>query len=313
VNIGRCLASILAAIGIIGTLVAPAGAADLMVGSPTGITYVNPFTLTPTGQSIATPAAPKGITYGNGTVYATFADGVRRYSPTGGAPLAYRSTDSQLLWGALDFIPAGSGGSAGTLLMGFTNTAAPSFTGIDYLDPATLNDTGAAIYTGNPSAIVYAENSIYSGYASSIRRYSIAGAILGQGSHSTSWHVGPMAWGGGFFFDTFTDTTTPVSAYGINFMNPATLADVGKTIPTTSMPRGLVYDNNSLYASFANGALVRYDLSGNVLGSTNLGNAGGGPLAVVPEPSALATLLAATVAAHAFTARLRRTRRGNRF
>jgi hypothetical protein len=185
------------------------------------------------------------------------------------------------------------------LLAAYTERAS-GMSNIRVLNPLTLQDQGPFLLQDTADVICWITNVTGVGiYGSSpegtIWRFGSAGQILNSISDPAVEWSG-LAFAGGRLFASFSNPAA--GAGGIRMFEPDSLRDLGNllTFPPghQSGPFELRAANDSLYASFLDGSIERYDLSGRLLASINRQGVEWRGLAfaptAVPEPTSLALI-----------------------
>jgi hypothetical protein len=175
---------------------------------------------------------------------------------------------------------------------------------VEVLDPSTLQSRGLFLDAPVATATCWLETALDSVYASSpagdLLRFGTSGQLLeGISEPGVAW--AGLAFADGRLFAAFTDKSG--NSGGIRMFAAGSLRDLGNflTFPPGhgAGPFELRPVNNSIYASFLDGTIDRYDLSGNLLASVNSPGLELRGLAIapaaVPEPAACLLLLMAGV------------------
>ena len=202
----------------------------------------------------------------------------------------------------------------GELLVTHTNRDT-GLTGIGRFDPLTLASRGSLI-DEVATATCWLEEAGGTLYASSptgaLYRYDSNGRLI-RSIQQAGMEWGGITIAGGSLLAAFTDAGPGMS--GVRRIDPVTLEDQGAFVsfPTnehSSGPFELIWSSDSLYASFLDGTLARYDATGRLLASYSQPGIEwrglGVSAAVVPEPSCI--MLVAAAAALSVYSRLRRKR-----
>jgi len=273
-------------------------------GGAGGIDYIDPSTLVDKGKFVPLADQPIGLAVGGGGTFTSFADHtIARRNLSGGLSVS-TFTGPAFTPGLLAF-------GANTLFVGFTNAA--NATGVDFLDATTLADTGKSFFVPNAlSGLAFGDNDVFVSYSHYIAEYDLTGALMQVVNTGPSFIPEALAFGDGKLFVGFKNKDS--GATGIDFMDGASLIELGKVIYTPTLALGLAYGGGELFGSFDH-SLKGWDLTGAEVSTINTGpyyfsgQIAYGPDAPggrgVPEPATWALMILGFGAAGL---RLRRTR-----
>lgn len=161
----------------------------------------------------------------------------------------------------------GASAQAGVLYDGYGNTVGAG--GVNYLDGTTLSPTGPyAAAASQPVGVAAGGGGVFAAYDDHhVIRYDAAAAQTAQVNTGPFFTPGLMTYGDDTLFVSFTNTAM---ATGIDFWDPTTLAETGKTFYLPEAISGLAFGDDSLFVSYSH-HLARYDLTGALLGSIYTG------------------------------------------